>query len=291
MTLWQQFLRPKTIDEALNALASSSAPSCLVAGGTDLLLDLQQARRAPVHTLIDVTGIPEMTVIEVREGALFVGAAVPVARIIDSPLVQEHAQALAEACALIAGPQVRNTATLGGNVAHALPAADGTIALLALDAAAEVASSNGRRREPLSNLFVGPGKTALDLGRELIAGFHLPLRKAGGASAFRRIMRTQGIALPILNVAVWLVRRKDRIEQVRIAVGPGGPVPWRSWKAEEALQGKTMHEKTIDRALAATLEEVGFRTSPFRASADYRRELVGAFLRDALEAAWQRTSA
>ena len=111
-----------------------------IAGGTDLLLDLKQGRHAPVHTLIDLTFVPEMTVLELRGDELYIGAAVPVNRVALDPLTGTHAQALVEACDLIAGPQVRNVATLGGNVAHALPAADGTIALTALDAQAEVAS-------------------------------------------------------------------------------------------------------------------------------------------------------
>ncbi len=114
-----------------------------IAGGTDLLLDLKQGRHAPVHTLIDLTFVSEMSLLELRGDDLYIGAAVSVNRVALDPLVGTHAQALVEACNLIAGPQVRNTATLGGNVAHALPAADGTIALTALNAQAEVASPAG----------------------------------------------------------------------------------------------------------------------------------------------------
>src|ERR671923_399924 len=141
MNLWQEYLRPTNLSQALKAFAEASRPILPIAGGTDLLLDLEQGRHAPVHTLLDVTSIEEMTALEVRGNELFVGAAVPVNRIVLDPLVITHAQALTEACNLIAGPQVRNVATLGGNVAHALPAADGTIALLALNAQAEIANA------------------------------------------------------------------------------------------------------------------------------------------------------
>ena len=133
-----------------------------------------------------------------------------------------------EACGLIGGPQVRNTATLGGNVAHALPAADGTIALVALDARVEIASRDGRRLVPILNLFAGVGQSTLLADQEILVGFHLPLRKTGQASAFSRVMRPQGVALPVLNLAVWLERAGDQIHSIRIAIGPSGPVPQRA---------------------------------------------------------------
>jgi carbon-monoxide dehydrogenase medium subunit len=148
MNLWQEYKQPTSIGEAIQALSTATGPVMPIAGGTDLLLDLKQGRHSPVHTLIDLTSVPEMTTLELRRDELFVGAAVPINRIALDPMVVEHAQALVEACNLIAGPQVRNTATLGGNVAHALPAADGTIALTALDAQAEIAAISGSRRVP-----------------------------------------------------------------------------------------------------------------------------------------------
>jgi carbon-monoxide dehydrogenase medium subunit len=179
-------------------------------------------------------------------------------------------------------------ATLGGNVAHALPAADGTIALMALDTRVEVAGPEGNRRVPLSDLFLGPGQSALKVGRELIVGFHIPLCHPHQASAFQRIMRAQGIALPILNLAAWLHRRADRIIDMRIAVGPSGPTPQRITAAEEVLRGHALTPGNCSRALEALLHQVHFRTSPQRASAEYRRHLVVSLLRDTLQTAWQR---
>jgi len=151
MNLWQEYLRPTTVSEALQALKTASGPAIEIAGGTDLLLDLQQGRHSPVHTLVDLNSIAEMTALELREDELFIGASVPVNRIVLDPLAGAHAEALIEAARLIGGPQVRNTATLGGNVAHALPAADGTIALTALNTQAEIASLSGTRRVPFTN--------------------------------------------------------------------------------------------------------------------------------------------
>ena len=288
MNLWQEYLRPTNLSQALKAFAEAPRPILPVAGGTDLLLDLEQGRHAPVHTLLDVTSIAEMTVVEARGEQLFVGAAVPVNRIVLDPLVRVHAQALTEACNLIAGPQVRNVATLGGNVAHALPAADGTIALLALNAQAEVASITGSNRIPFQELFLGPGKSSLKHGEELLVGFYLPLSQDRQASCFKRIMRPQGVALPIINLAIWLERTNDVISQIRIAVGPGGPTPWSGTEAEKVLIGKSLNDETLNAAIEALLVQVGFRSSARRASSDYRRHIVVGLFKDVIETAWQR---
>jgi len=288
MNLWQNYIRPKNLTEAMDAFANAPRPLLPIAGGTDLLLDLEQSRHSPVQTLVDVTSISELTLLEQRGDELFIGAAVPVNRIVHDPLAARHAQALTEACDLIAGPQVRNVATLGGNVAHALPAADGTIALLALDVQAEIASATGTRRIPFKDLFLGPGKSSLKHGEELIVGFYLPLIKPHQASCFKRIMRPQGVALPILNCAVWLERENDTIKDVRIAVGPGGGTPFRATQAEDVLRGNPLNEETFESALEALLSQAKFRTSARRASADYRGHIVSGLFRDVIESAWER---
>lgn len=288
MNLWQEYLRPTNLSQAIKAFSEASGPILPIAGGTDLLLDLEQGRHAPVHTLLDVTFIEEMTALEVRGDELFVGAAVSVNRIVHDPLVIAHAEALTEACNLIAGPQVRNVATLGGNVAHALPAADGTIALLALNAQAEVAGITGTRRVPFKELFLGPGKSSLKHGEELLVGFYLRLSQQGQASCFKRIMRPQGVALPIINLAVWLERKENLISQICLAVGPGGPTPWRGIEVEKALIGQPLNDETMNAAIEALLAQVGFRSSARRASADYRRHIVTGLFKEVFETAWKR---
>ena len=308
MNLWQEYLRPKTLAEALDVFSSAPKPLAPIAGGTDLLLDLEQGRHPPVHTLVDINEIEELLALELRDDQLFIGAGVPVNRIVLDPLVRAHAQALVEACELIGGPQVRNVATLGGNVAHALPAADGTIALLALNAEAEIASfalsgaersrstnSMNTRRIPFKDLFLGPGKSSIQHGEELIVGFYIPIQKTlrdsksrRVSSSFKRIMRPQGVALPIINVAIWLEREKETINDIRIAVGPGAATPWRAHNAEQVLIGKSMNVETIEAALEILLAHIGFRSSPRRASADYRRHLIESLFKDTLESAWER---
>ncbi len=290
MAIWKNYNLAKSLSDALQALADAPGPARLIAGGTDLLLDLQQGRQLPLHTLVDVTRIPEMTALEIRQDRLFVGAAVPLNQVVASPLVQKHAQALYEAASLIGGPQVRNTATLGGNVAHALPAGDGTIALLALDALAEVASQKGCRLVAMQDLFIGPGRSALLDRAEVLVGFYLPLRHTGDGSAFRRIMRPQGVAIAILNMGVWLHRESNDIIDVRIAIGPSGPTPFRALAAEQSLCSQPMSDAGIEQALEVLLGETRFRNSPHRATVEYRREMAGVLLADTLHLAWQRAA-
>ena len=288
MNLWQEYKRPASVTEAIQALTSASGPAIPIAGGTDLLLDLKQGHHTPIHTLIDLTFVPEMNTIELRGEELYIGAAIPANRIVLNPLAGAHAQALIEACNLIAGPQVRNVATLGGNAAHALPAADGTIALTALDTQVEIVSLTGIRRVPFNSLFLGPGKSALKKGEELIVGFYLPQTKKGQASCFKRIMRPQGVALPVLNCAVWLERGNDIVNGIRISVGPSGTTPFRATEAEKALSGQPLNDETFAFTLESLLAQAKFRTSARRASSDYRKHIVGGLFRDTLETAWKR---
>jgi xanthine dehydrogenase FAD-binding subunit len=288
MKAWSKYYLSRSVEDALNALASSPGPALPVAGGTDLLLELQQGLKPPVHTLVDVTHIPELNLLEERRDGIFIGAAVPISTIVYSPLIQFHALAVVEACNLIGGPQVRNTATLGGNVAHALPAADGMIALVAMDAQAEIVSKDGCRTEPMLNLFKGPGKSTLDLGREILTGFHIPKRKHNQSSAFSRVMRPQGVALPILNMAVWLERMEDVLVEIRIAIGPSGPTPQRAVEVEKFLTGKEPTEMVISEAKQVLIETARFRTSARRATAEYRYHLGCVLLEEVVLKAWRR---
>jgi len=197
-------------------------------------------------------------------------------------------------------------ATLGGNVAHALPAADGTIALTALDARAEVAGDAGIRRIPVTSLFIGPGISAIDKSAEIIVGFYIPTHKTRKvfskhtqnetqeaeifrvSSCFKRIMRPQGVALPILNCAVWLKREKDILKDIHIAVGPGGLTPFRATEAENVMRGQPLNEETIFYAIELLLVQVQFRNSARRASVDYRKHIVGGLFTDVLNSAWRR---
>jgi len=288
MTYWQHYVTPRTLDEALAALRAASGPARLIAGGTDLLLDLQQGRQPPIDTLIDISRVPDLCGVRLEGERLFVGASVTHATIVSHPQIAAQAACLVEACALIGGPQVRNVATLGGNVAHALPAADATIALLALDATAELATPAGRHEVPVEELFAGPGKVAFDRTNTIVVGFRIRDRRAGEGSAFRRVMRPQGVAIAILNMAVWVRLEADGvIAEARIAIGPGGPRPTRSPLAEVRLIGQRAEAIDLSTVADALRSGTQLRSSKHRATLDYRRHLLRVLLSRTLPASVQ----
>lgn len=287
MTIWKDYQLAYSLSEAVEAYDQAEKPVRFVSGGTDLLLEIQQGNHPTMKTLIDLNHIDEMRELKMMGEQIFIGAAVPVSQITQSPLIKKHAIAVSEATGLIGGPQVRNSATLGGNVAHALPAADGMISLIAMDAAAITYSNSGYSKKNILDLFKGPGVSAL-ANNEILVGFEFPNIKTGEGSAFDRIMRPQGVALPILNNAVWLRRNGDMVEDIRIVFGPSGPVPTRALLVEEVFRGNKFTEDTISRAKATILETVKFRTSKMRATAEYRYHLAQALLEKVVRKAWNR---
>ncbi len=279
MSLWKNYLIPTSIEDAVNTLKRANGPVAIIAGGTDLLLDLEQGRHSPVDTLVDITRIEEFRQVRVDPEGIFIGSAVTHNDIIHNPILKDHAQCLVEGCGLIGGPQVRNVATIGGNVAHALPAGDGTIALVALDADACIVNSDGETWQPIGELFAGPGKTRFDRTQEIIKGFRIQPKHENEASAFDRVMRPQGVAIAILNMAVWMRLGADRnIEQIRIAVGPGGPIPFRAYELEDFMCGQKADANTLQDAAQALLNEIQLRTSPYRATEAYRKHLIATLL-------------
>ncbi|MGB2895593.1 MAG: FAD binding domain-containing protein [Anaerolineales bacterium] len=291
MTLWKKYLQPSTVEDALGALGVEPTRSAVIAGGTDLLLDLQQGRHSAVNTLVDITQIPEMTVVQEQDGFLHIGAAVPLHEIVLDVSIQDHAQGLAEACGLIGGPQVRNVATLGGNVGHALPAGDGTIALISLRAEGQLASSEGRRWVPVEMLFEGPGRPNFDRSREIIVAFRFPLSCEAEGSAFKRVMRPQGVAIAILNMGIWLRRERGGIiEDIQIAIGPAGPRPLRAVKTEAVLRGQPFENVNNQNAIHQLLQEVKLRTSPHRSTKAYREHILPTLFTRSITEAWERAA-
>jgi CO/xanthine dehydrogenase FAD-binding subunit len=287
MTIWNDYQLAHSLSEALDAYDQAEKPVRFVSGGTDLLLEIQQGHYSNMRTLVDLNHIPEMLELKVKEDQLFIGAAVPVSQITESDLVKHHAMAVSEATGLIGGPQVRNSATLGGNVAHALPAADGMIALVAMKATAIIFSRNGYIKMEILELFKGPGISTLNEG-EIVVGFEFPIKNAGEGSAFERVMRPQGVALPIINNAIWLRRNYDVIKDIRISFGPSGPVPTRAVQVEEVFRGSQLTDQILEKAKFTVLETVRFRTSKMRATAEYRYHLAQALLEKVVKIAWIR---
>lgn len=297
MARWEDYHLPTSIEEALRLLARYEGRAQVIAGGTDLLLDLEQGEMPVPAALVDVTRIPDLRQLHCSDDEVILGAAVTHAEIAAAPFLRQRAACLAEACGVIGGPQVRHVATIGGNVAHALPAADGTIALLALRAEAQVATLSGeiveRHWRPLESLFLGPGRSAIDPTREILVAFRFRPTAPGEGSAFQRLMRPQGIALPILGVAVRvaLAPEGDRYADVSIVLGPAGPIPFRAEDAERALIGQAPGNAAWSEAVQRAVQAARLRTSRYRASEAYRREMLPVLLRRALEMATRRARA
>src|SRR5690242_18884396 len=188
MKLWNHYHTPQSIDEAVQLLSQYDGAARIVAGGTDLLVDMRAAGEDPHEALIDITTIPELRNIEAVDGSIVIGSGLTHTAVVKSQSVSDGATCLIVCCGLVGGPQVRNVATLGGNVAHALPAGDGTTSLVALAAEAEVAGPSGRAWRPMAAMFAGPGKTTLAAGELIVqfrfAGADLAQREA---TAFKRI--------------------------------------------------------------------------------------------------------
>jgi CO/xanthine dehydrogenase FAD-binding subunit len=294
MSLWKEYYTPSSIAEALRIRTQHGHDAQFVAGGTDLILDLQQGNHAPLVALVDVTTIQHLNEIHKEGDWIVLGAAVTHSDVEANPLVRRHGAALAESCSVVGGPQVRNVGTLGGNVAHALPAADGTIGLLALGAEVQVCSLVDGEVvaiwQPLLSIFVGPGKSNLG-DYQMLAAFRFSTLQPRQGSAFDRIMRPQGVALPILGVAAKLTLDESlqRVAHACIAVGPAGPIPFRASEAESVLmEAAVFAESTVDAAVQAALAQAELRTSKHRASKEYRREMLGVLLRRVLQRAFDR---
>ena len=290
MSLWNEYYLPASVDEAVTLLSRYDGRARVVAGGTDLILDLQQGNEHPIAALIDVTRIVGLNEIREEDGCITIGASVTHNQIVESALLQQKATALVEASYVVGGPQVRNVATIGGNVAHALPAADGTTALNALEAEVEVASFSKRRWIPFTALFLGPGKSAIDSTREVLTALRFKATGDHEASASSRIMRPQGVALPIMNFSVKVRVINNRLEQVALAVAHVAPTPFRCQQTEAFLTGKPATSESSEAAVAVLLNECKPRTSPHRATAEYRKEVLPVLLRRTLSKAIERVA-
>lgn len=292
---WKHYYTPNTISEATELLTQHAGQARVIAGGTDLLLEIREGHRPPVEALIDITHIPELAAIEIADNEARIGAGVTHTQIVGHEMLAARATCLVESCGVVGGPQVRNVGTLGGNVAHALPAGDGTVSLVTLDASVEIIKDGDRRWVPIRKMYKGPGKSLLDSTRDLLLGFRFSLTAPNEATAFKRIMRPQGVALPVLGCAVWVRLGAGGmvIDEARVVIAPVAPTPIRLEKTEAALAGSAVGDSA---AIAETLrgvapvlrDEIEPRTSKYRATAAYRLEVAEVLLRRALPLAIQR---
>lgn len=282
---WDDYYLPTTGIEVLEILENYRGKARIIAGGTDLMVQ-HKSEPLNVEALVDIGRIPDLQVIKEQEGQVYVGAAVTHRELANSPLLQEKGRVLCQAARTVGSPQVRNVGTLGGNVVTAQPAADTVIALVALDALAHIIAKNKEVTKPIGNMFLGPGQSTVDPSRELVTSFSFLSPGPGEKSIFVRFARRESLALPLVNLGLWLRTGPDGllIEDIRIAAGPMGPVPFRAEKTEHLLKKARLDEDILEDAAQSIGEEVNPRDS-FRGGAAYKKKMIGVFLKRAIEAA------
>jgi CO/xanthine dehydrogenase FAD-binding subunit len=264
--------------------------SRILAGGTDLLVDLKTGRTGAEH-LVSLRHVPSLRGIE-RDGdspapvALRIGALTTIAQLERSPLLLGPHAIIREAASQMAALQVRNIATIGGNLASAVPCADLPPVLGVLDAVVMVASAAGVRRIPLRDFFAGPRQTQIQHG-EIVTAVHVPAAAMRSGAAFARLALRDGNAIAVASVAVCLtLDDRGTIRDLRMMLGAVAPVPKAVTAAEKELIGAGLAEaQDLGPAIAMAAAEP---ISDLRASAGYRREVVGVLARRALGVAWNR---
>lgn len=275
---------PNTIEEACDLLWKAEGRAKIIAGGTDLVIGLRSGVRTP-HSLIDIGRIKELRKIEERNGTVSIGAAVTHSEIAASSLVKKYGKVLSDAASEIGSPQIRNLGTIGGNIVNASPSADTIPPLMVLNAKGKVVSKEGERQVSLYQLFKGPYETNLK-PHELLVQITFQKLSSNMKSSFIRLARRDAMAIARMSVAIILRIEKNRIKDVRIAVGSVTPTPQRMSGAEVFLKGKSPDEESLQKA-SLKVSDTMIRQSGIRPSTSYKRPVVEALfvraMRKALE--------
>ena len=277
-----EFVAARDAQHAVALLTEHGPSARVIAGGTDLLADLKFTPETP-RVMVDISRAPDLKGIAVRDDGLAIGALVTHTEIMRSPVIRELFPALVDAAHTIGAVQTRNLGTLGGNLVTAVPSLDSGPTLIVLDARVTVLGSAGKRQMPLADFFTGPRATVLKAG-ELLTEIVIPKKNLGKPASFQKFGLRKGQALALVNVAAsaWLSKDHSSFVEPRIALGAVAPRVIRALQVEEYLEGRaatpeTMHE--AGRIAAGEAKPI----SDFRASADYRRELIAVLTRRALE--------
>ncbi len=278
------FVEPASLEEAITLLKQYGDDARVLAGGTDLLPRLKQ-RLLNIKYLINIKKIPGMTIIEYdSKSGLKIGALTTMSSLEKSSLVRDSCPPLWEAASMLGSVQVRNLATLGGNLCNAAPSAETAAPLLALDAQVNIIGPSGERHMQLKDFFTGPGKTALAKGEILRAIIIPPLPSKTGGNYFKLGTR-QAMDIAVVGVASVVTVQDGTCIKCHIALGAVAPTPMRAIKAENLLQGKKLEAEIIEKAGLQAMEE-SKPISDHRGSAEYRREMVRALtIRTVQEAA------
>ena len=282
------YAAPTTIAEAVGLLNDKGDRARVLAGGTDLIVQVREYRR-DIDIMVDVKRVPEM--MELRLDAktgLTIGAAVPCYRIYDDPQIKKLYPGLVDAAYLIGGIQIQSRASLGGNLCNSSPAADSIPALIALEAVAVIAGPKATREVPVEQFCQAPGKNVLARG-ELLTAIRIPAPKPNSGAAYLRFIprNEMDIAVVGVGVSVQLDVTKSKCVAARISLGAVAPTPLLVTEASAALIGSTLIEDHL--AKAAELAQAAARPiTDMRGDAEYRKHLVSVLVKRTLNIAIDR---
>lgn len=270
------YLIPRSLDEAISMVESYGERAKYIAGGTDLLVKIKEGKLRPDYlvSLKKIPGLDELNWQGTPEAETRIGALVTHRQLELSPVTRWHYPIIHDAVSNIGSVQIRNVATIGGNLANAVPSADGAIPLVALDARVRIQGPKGSREMELLHFFLGPGQTVLERG-EVLTEIILPPKSPRTGGAYMKFGRREAMELPIVGVGVVLELEEEgeRCKKAAIALGVAAPTPMRAHQAEKFLEGKEINEKVLDEAGRIASEESKVRDS-VRGAAWYRREMV-----------------
>ncbi len=277
---------PRSIDDCLKLLAERGSEAKLVAGGTDLLPQMKNGLLKPA-AVVDLSGVADLRALRRQDGSsLRVGASVTAREIELDSYTRSAYPALAESGALVGSVQIRNLATVGGNLCNAAPSADMAPPLMALEAEAVIASPRGRRRVPVSVFFTGVRRTVLAPDELLVELLVPALGPRSGGQYLRHTPRRE-LDIAVVGVASQVTLTDGVCSKARIALAAVAPTPIRATAAEQALEGQPLTAQQIARA-AQLAVEAARPISDQRGSADFRRHLVGVLTRRTLTTALER---
>jgi len=271
------YFKPRSLEEALR-LKETTPDAWFIAGGTDLLVKIKD-NEIQTSALISLRSIQELSSAEVNKVAR-IGALTTINDLIKNPALCENFLLLVDAAKQLGSVQIRNTATIGGNLCNCSPAADTALPLLVLDAKVRLQSIQDSREMRLSEFFMGPGESCLS-SDEIMTDILLEPFPPSAKAAFLKIGRVK-MDLAIASVALLLEMEGERCRKVRIAAGSVAPVPLRLSKVEELLEGEPVSKELVTEAQKMASEVVAPITD-IRASEEYRRHIVGVLVRRALE--------
>jgi len=279
-----EYHAPASVEEAVRLLGELGPGALPLAGGTDLLVKMKQRAVAPAH-IVNLKGLPGLTGVEEGPEGIRIGTLTRLRDLERSGLVAERLPLLRETVEAMASVQIRNMATIGGNVCNASPAADAAVALITLGAEAQIAGSGGVRTIPLRDFFKGPGATDLR-GGEFLTSLLVPRQREGAGWAFLKLGRTS-LDLATVNVAATLQLDGDTVTDCSITLGAVAPTPLRVASTEEFLVGRRVTSEAFREAAGICCSAIR-PISDVRASAEYRTAVARALVFEALTKACER---